>query len=696
MADKQVYRLKGLSCTNCAANFEKNLRQIESIQEAEVNFSAAKLTIFGDATIEQLEQAGAFDHIKVYAHNQGTPRIPVYKKRENLLTLSSLLLIIVGYSFYFQLGENHVATVGAFLLSIIVGGYDLIRAGIKNIAKLQFDMKTLMTIAIIGAAIIGEWAEAAVIVFLFALSEALEGYSMDKARNSIKSLMEIAPNDATIKRGKQLVQISVEDVRIGDTMIVKPGEKIPMDGIVREGRSFVNQAAITGESAPVEKKVKSTVYAGTVNEEGALVVEVTKLSEDSTIAKIIHLVEEAQTKKAPTQAFVDRFAKYYTPAIMLIALMVMVIPPLLGGEWQTWMYNGLAVLVVGCPCALVISTPVAIVTAIGNAARNGVLIKGGIHLEQLATINTIAFDKTGTITVGKPVVVEVNAIHGTKEELIQLAGSLERYSEHPIARAILKKAHDVSLLEATQFQSYTGKGIVAFIDGVCYKVGNAKLFEGYDLPIVSGGTVVYVGSDEQILGYIKVADQPRKGIKQHVQKLYQLGIVKTVMLTGDVENVAKQIGEESGITEVKAELFPEEKLSHIKRVKERYRVAMVGDGINDAPALAEAHVGIAMGGAGTDVALETADIALMGDDVSKLADTISLSKRTLRIIKENIILALSLKVVALLLVIPGWLTLWLAIFADMGATLLVVANALRLMRKTAEIDSHSRDHHEIT
>ncbi|MGP4042442.1 heavy metal translocating P-type ATPase [Gracilibacillus sp. D59] len=681
LAEKQVFRLQGLSCTNCAATFEKNIRKIDSVEDVDLNFSAAKLTVHGKATIEQLEQAGAFDHIKVYPEKKKAPIIPFYQKRENQLTMLALLLVIIGYVFFFQLGEHHAFTIGTFLLAIAIGGYDLIKAGSKNLIKLQFDMKTLMTIAVIGAAIIGEWAEAAVVVFLFALSEALESYSMDKARNSIQSLMEVAPNRATIKRGKQLIEIDVEDVQIGDTMIVKPGEKIAMDGIVKEGMSSVNQAAITGESVAVEKEEGAEVFAGSFNEEGALVVEVTKSSEDTTIAKIIHLVEEAQAEKAPTQQFVDRFAKYYTPAIMVLAFLVIVIPPIFGADWQTWIYNGLAVLVVGCPCALVISTPVAIVTAIGNAARNGVLIKGGIHLEQLANIDTVAFDKTGTITLGKPVVTEVKAIHGTEEELLQIAGALEAYSEHPIARAIHKKTKDLTLPEAIQFQSITGKGITAKIHGINYQIGNARLFDGIELPSVSGNTVLYIGTEDKLIGYLTIEDQPRPGIRQQIANLHQLGVSKTVMLTGDVSNVAEQIGKETGVSEVKAELFPEEKLSFIKQLKQSHRVAMVGDGINDAPALAEANVGIAMGGAGTDVALETADIALMGDDISKIHDSMHLSKRTLRIIKENIGLALLIKVVALLLVIPGWLTLWLAIFADMGATLLVVLNALRLIRK---------------
>ncbi|WP_058306550.1 heavy metal translocating P-type ATPase [Gracilibacillus massiliensis] len=686
LSEKQVYRLQGLSCTNCAATFEKNVRKLEDIDDVELNFSAAKLTVHGHTTIEELEQAGAFDHIKVYPEKEQKPQIPFYQKGENQLTALSLMFVLLGYVFFFQLGESFWLTIVTFILAIAIGGYDLIKSGMQNLLRLQFDMKTLMTIAVIGAAIIGEWAEAAVVVFLFALSEALESYSMDKARNSIQSLLELAPNRATIKRGNEWMEVDVEDVVIGDTMVVKPGEKVAMDGEVIEGLSSVNQAAITGESVAVEKTVGSNVFAGSINEEGAMVVRVTKSSEDTTIAKIIHLVEEAQAEKAPSQQFVDRFAKYYTPFIMILAVLVMVIPPLLFNlSWESWIYNGLAVLVVGCPCALVISTPVAIVTAIGNAARNGVLIKGGAYLEELAQVDAIAFDKTGTLTLGKPIVTDVTVLEGTEEELLTIAGALESYSEHPIARAIIKRTQSITLPEAEQFQSYTGKGVEASINGIRYKIGNQKLFAGFRLPDVSGletKTILYVGTTDEIIGFIAVADQPRKNVVDQINRLYQQGIKHAIMLTGDHHSVANNIAKELDLSEVKADLFPEEKLTTIKELKNKYgNVVMVGDGVNDAPALAEATVGIAMGGAGTDVAIETADVALMGDDLAKIPDTIHLSKKTLRIIKENIFLALSLKVIALLLVIPGWLTLWLAIFADMGATLIVVLNALRLMRK---------------
>ncbi|MBP1970524.1 Cd2+/Zn2+-exporting ATPase [Virgibacillus natechei] len=699
MMDKNnVYRLQGLSCTNCAAKFEKNIRNIHTVDDVQLNFGAAKITVKGEASIDQLEQAGAFDGIKVFPERQRQPeeKNSFWKKRENSTAMISLVFIVIGFIFLVQYGENSPLTIGTFGLSIIIGGYDLFKIGLKNLTKLEFDMKTLMTVAIIGAAIIGEWAEGAVVVFLFAVSEALEGYSMDKARQSIKSLMDIAPNKATIRRGNETMEIDVEDVQIDDIMLIKPGQKLAMDGEVINGQSSINQASITGESIPAHKVIGDEVFAGTLNEEGALEVRVTKLAKDTTIAKIIHLVEEAQAERAPSQAFVDKFARYYTPAIMVVALLVAIIPPLLfGADWYPWVYSGLAVLVVGCPCALVISTPVAIVTAIGNAARKGVLIKGGIHLEETGKLKVVAFDKTGTLTEGKPEVTDiVNVSEMSNKELLSVATAIESFSQHPLASAITRKAEasHANMYTAEYFQSITGKGARASINNTVYFIGKPNLFEEMvSIPTdlnqeiielqTQGKTVMLLGTEQEIKGLIAVADQVRKSSLSVIQKLHKLGIEKTVMLTGDNVATGKAIGKQLGISETKAELLPQDKLDSIKKLNEQNgNVAMIGDGINDAPALATSTVGIAMGGAGTDTALETADIALMADDLANLPYTIALSRKTLAIIKQNVTFSIVIKAAALLLVIPGWLTLWLAIFADIGATLIVILNSLRLMK----------------
>lgn len=696
--NEHVYRLQGLSCANCAAKFEKNVRDIDSVQDVKINFGASKIKVVGEATVDQLESAGAFDGIKVVPEKkrlEEQKKQSFWKKQSNITTMFSLFFTVLGYVFMFQVGEKNIATIGTFAAAILVGGWELFKIGLKNLTKFEFDMKTLMTIAIIGAAIIGEWAEGAVVVFLFAVSEALENYSLEKARQSIRSLMDIAPNVATIRRGDKLAEVDVDDVQINDVMIIKPGEKIAMDGEVIKGESSINQAAITGESIPVYKTAGDEVFAGTINEEGALEIRVTKYAKDTTIAKIIHLVEEAQAERAPSQQFVDRFAKYYTPAIIVIAFLVAVIPPLFfGASWSQWVYSGLAVLVVGCPCALVISTPVAIVTAIGNAARKGVLIKGGIHLETAGKLEVVAFDKTGTLTEGKPSVTETISFGDlSKQEILAHAAAIEAFSQHPLASSILLKAKEekVKELHADNFMSLTGKGAKATIDQTEYFIGSPALFREFaNIPKelqqqirtlqTQGKTVMLLGTKTRMEGLIAVADQVRKNSRSMIERLRNLG-KRTIMLTGDNQATGAAIGREIGISETKAELLPQDKLTVIKQLKEQYgKVAMVGDGINDAPALAAADLGIAMGGAGTDTAMETADIALMSDDLSKVPYTMGLSKKTINIIKQNITFALGLKIVALLLVIPGWLTLWLAIFADMGATLLVVFNSLRLMK----------------
>ncbi len=699
-SNKSVYRIQGLTCAHCASQFERNVKNISGVTDANVNFGAAKLTVDGEVTVSALEKAGAFENLKLIPEQQRFEQIniPFYQKHWNVI-LSGLFLI-VGWFLSKQIGEENMLSIVAYAFSILIGGYHLFMVGLKNLIRFQFEMKTLMTVAIIGAAAIGEWGEGATVVILFAISEVLEKYSMEKARQSIRSLMDIAPSEALIRRGDHEITLPVEAIQVGDVMIVKPGQKLAMDGVIMKGISSLNQAAITGESVPITKSIEDEVYAGTLNGEGLLEVKVTKLVEDTTIAKIIQLVEEAQAKRAPAQAFVDRFAQYYTPAIMLIAFSLIVFPPLLlNAAWGEWFYRGLTVLVVGCPCALVISTPISIVTAIGNAARHGVLIKGGLHLEAAGELSTIAFDKTGTLTSGVPEVTElVNLSDQDERTILTIAAALEKGSLHPLATAIIRKAEreqiEFATIEVEEFSTVIGKGIKGMIDGVLYYLGSPRWYEDTLTSEVSidlkekisllqneGKTVIVLGSEREILALIAIADEVRKQSKAVIEQLHQMGITKTVMLTGDNKATALAIAEKLAVREVHADLLPEDKLAYIKQLRqEGVTVAMVGDGVNDAPALAASHVGIAMGRAGTDTALETADIALMADDLSKLPFTIRLSRRTLMIIKQNISFAIGIKVLALLLIIPGWLTLWLAIFADMGATLLVTLNSLRLVR----------------
>ena len=706
--EKNTYRVQGFSCANCAGKFENNVKKLPNVENAKVNFGASKISVYGEATVEELEKAGSFENLKVFPeHTTNEPdekkeeKEPFYLKYSTLFYSS--LFMAFGFLSMFINGNDNIVTALLFIASMLVGGLSLLTTGLHNLVRFEFDMRTLMTIAVIGGVIIGEWAEVAVVVILFALSEELERFSMDRARKSIQSLMDIAPNQAIVKRFGQETTVHVNDIVIGDMMIVKPGQKIAMDGVIVGGSSSINQAAITGESVPVEKSLDDEVFAGTLNEEGHLEVKVTKLVNDTTLAKIIHLVEEAQAERAPAQAFVDRFAKYYTPAIMVIAAMVAVLPPLFfEASWETWVYQGLAVLVVGCPCALVISTPISIVSAIGNAAKKGVLVKGGIYLEEIGGLKAIAFDKTGTLTKGVPVVTDVEMIDQDAEqkELLGKISALEKRSQHPLASAILKKADeeavDYEKISVDHFTSLTGKGIQGDIDGVTYYVGSPSLFNevstldaGVNDKIKTlqneGKTVVVAGTKEKVQVILAVADEVREASQNVIQKLHREGIEKTIMLTGDNANTGNAIGKQVGVTDVRSELLPQDKLKVIRSLRERHqKVAMVGDGVNDAPALAASTVGIAMGGAGTDTALETADVALMGDDLEKLPFLVRLSRKTLNTIKGNITFAIAIKVAALLLVIPGWLTLWIAILSDMGATILVALNSMRLMRVKEE------------
>ena len=700
MDDKKVYRVQGFSCANCAGKFERNVKALPGVIDAKVNFGASKISVYGETTVDELEEAGAFEQLKVMPEakvnadkNDPTKKASFYKTYQTFLF--AIVFLMIGIISFFYNGESNPVTILLFMVTILVGGLNLLKIGFKNLLKFDFDMKTLMTVAVIGGAIIGEWLEVSIVVILFALSEELERFSMDRARLSIQSLMEIAPNQALIKRNGQEILLPVAEITIGDTMIVKPGDKIAMDGIVVGGHSSVNQAAITGESIPVEKQHEDQVFAGTLNEEGLLEVEVTKLVQDTTIAKIIHLVEEAQGERAPAQAFVDRFAKYYTPVIMVIALLVAVLPPLLFAlSWETWIYQGLAVLVVGCPCALVISTPISIVSAIGHAAKKGVLIKGGIYLEEIGALKAIAFDKTGTLTEGVPVVTDYQVFteEQTRTDLLRIIGALEHRSQHPLAKAMIKHAEGLNyqVLKVDDFASITGKGIRGDVDGVTYYVGSPVLFskqlsDGLGNQIKQlqgeGKTVMLFGTDKMILALVAVADKIRESSQAVVRELHEIGIKETIMLTGDHQLTARSIAQEAGVSDLLAELMPEDKLVKIKSLRNQYgKVAMVGDGVNDAPALAAATVGIAMGGAGTDTALETADVVLMADDLGKLPFTVKLSRKALRIIKANISFSILIKLVALLLVVPGWLTLWIAILSDMGATIIVSLNSMRLMR----------------
>lgn len=693
----QTYKIEGMDCGSCAKTIEKHLSKNPNVQEVKVNFSTGKMQI--DHTTNQKEiikevQRAGFDASLDSISNQKEASSDNKKKGVSTTTLSGIFLVL-GFIGSFTGVTPELITV-LYAASILIGGYKSVRSAFYAIKSDSLDMNVLMASAAIGAALIGEWLEGATVVWLFALGNTLQNRSIERTRESIRSLINLTPSEATVKSGNQLIRKPVEEVEVNDNIVIKPGEKVPLDGEIVSGTSSINQAPITGESLPVDKQQGDTVYAGTVNESGSLEVKVTKLVEDTTIAKIIHLVEAAQEKKAPTQAFVDRFASVYTPIVFILALLVMVVPPLFEfGSWGDWLYKGLALLVVACPCALVISTPVAIVSAIGNAAKNGVLIKGGTFLEKAGAIQVIAFDKTGTLTEGKPKVAEVSSLQNNKEELISITQTIEEHSTHPIAQAISTYAVErgIPTKEGEAFKAIAGKGAQATINGVEYFAGNPKLFKDMQVPLNEieksvdslqgkGNTLVVVGTRTEVLGLIAVADTIRDIAVQSIQKLKRIGIEEMVMLTGDNEGTAKKIAAETGVDRYFAELLPEDKVSAVKKLQdEGKRVAMVGDGINDAPALATADLGIAMGGAGTDTAMETADIVLMADNLEKLPHTIGLSRKALDIIKQNIWFSLIIKLAALVLIFPGILTLWMAVLSDTGAALIVILNSMRLLRQ---------------
>lgn len=556
-------------------------------------------------------------------------------------------------------------------------------------------MNVLMSVAVIGAALIGEWFEGAVIVWLFAIGNLLQNRSIENTRRSIRSLMNLAPETVLVKTAQVHIERFVKDIHIGDILVIKPGDYIPLDGQITLGQSSINQAPITGESLPVDKSPGDDVYAGTINTNGSIEIEVSELTENTKLAKIIHMVEDAQEKKAPTEAFIDKFASIYTPIVFIAALITIIIPPLFGfGDWGSWFYRGLTLLVVACPCALVISTPVAIVSAIGNAAKNGVLIKAGTFLEKAGHINAIAFDKTGTLTEGRPKVASISPENIDMQQLLSIIHTLEVHSTHPIATTITDyaKANQVPLLNGHTFNNIPGKGVSGIIDDITYYAGNLKLFEEKDVHLDSlqssisalekeGKTIIIIGTDTQILGMISVADSIRTSSKKALGSLEKTGVSQLVMLTGDNPGTAAHIADQSNINRYFADLLPEDKVKAIEQLKqEGHTVAMVGDGINDAPALATADLGIAMGGIGTDTAMETADIVLMADNLEKLPFTMKLSHKALNIIKQNIWFSLIIKAIALILIVPEWLTLWMAVLSDTGAAIIVILNSLRLFR----------------
>ncbi|MBX0298161.1 heavy metal translocating P-type ATPase [Haloarcula nitratireducens] len=747
-----------MDCPSCAQKVDKGLQRVDGIIETTLQPTTGTATIRYDPdrtsetdVVAAIEAAGyevvggSDDETDEPAAGVDiAPPSDVWTSPRAKKTWVGAVFVTLGLLFEFGLtGQNfaiaslldHPLTIAdmLFLGAVVASGSPVIRGGYYSAKNRSLDIDLLMGTAIIAATGIGYFVEAATLAVLFSIAELLEDYAMDRARDSLRELMELSPDEATVKRDGEAVTIPADDVQVGEIVVVRPGDKIPLDGTVVDGTSAVDESPITGESVPVDKREGDEVYAGAINEEGYLEVEVTSLASESTLSQIIEMVQGAQAKKTDTEQFVDRFSGYYTPTVVVLAILTAAVPPLLideaitvglagqtfvfGSGWQTWFIRGLTLLVIACPCAFVISTPVSVVSGITSAAKNGVLIKGGNYLEAMGEVDVVALDKTGTLTKGELAVTDVVPVDdNTETELLRYAAGLEQRSEHPIADAILAHATDNGvddLPEPERFESLTGKGIRAEIAGETYYAGKPALFEelGFDLthahgatdggtPVEAttvpsslsadtltalereGKTVVVVGTETALLGVVAIADEVRPASKRAVERLHELGVEHVVLLTGDNEGTARAIAETVGVDEYRAELLPEEKVTAINALQTEYGgVAMVGDGINDAPALATAEVGIAMGAAGTDTALETADIALMGDDIGKLPYLYALSHTANGVIRQNIVVSLGVKALLAIGVPIGLVSVAVAVvIGDMGMSLGVTGNALRLSR----------------
>ena len=620
---------------------------------------------------------------------------PPWRNPQVVASVISGLLLVIGF-IGGKLGLAPLAETGCYLLAIIIGGWYFGREAFTElVSEGEIGIELLMSLAAIVAALMGQWAEAAMLVFLYSISEAAEGYTEERTRDAIRALMDLAPKTALVVRDGKEIRIPVEALQVGDRFIVHPGEAVATDGEIIAGRSSLDQASVTGESVPVEKTAGDTVFAGTLNGEGALTVRATKTMADNTLARIIQLVQEAQAGKGRSQRFIERFGHRYSPAVLGLGVLITVVPALLGMDWQEWLTRATVFIVAAAPCALVISIPITLVAAIGTAGRNGILIKGGVHLENLAGIRVVALDKTGTLTLGRPRVTEVVPLSGHREaDVLAVAAALEARSQHPLARAVLDSALErgIDATPAEEFRSLTGAGATGRIGGERYLIGSPALFAERRVDLSeaeariealqsAGNTVVAIGTEQAALGLIAITDPLRPQAAQAVAELKRAGIHKVIMLTGDNPRTARAIAAQAGIDEVFAELKPEDKTRKVEALNRQYgRVAMVGDGVNDAPALAAAHVGIAMGAAGTDVALETADVALMTDDLSRLPYLIRFGRRNWGVIQQN--LALSVIVIASLSVgaLGGVFSLPVAVLAHELSELVVIASGLRMLK----------------
>lgn len=697
--EKKDLILEGLNCAHCALKIEAKVKEIEGVKNASINFLSKKMTLELDDTLQSaniIKQASLIaksieEDVEVFED----PGKNIEKEIDDDFDKKEFTRLILGallFAAALVLSLNYWVEFGMFFATYIIVGGDVLQKALRNISKGRiFDENFLMSIATIGAFLVGEFPEGVAVMLFYQTGEFLQSIAVNRSRRSIASLMDIRPDYANLKIGDGIKKVSAEDIKVGDVIVVKPGERIPLDGKVIEGRSMLDTSALTGESVPREVFAGEIILSGSVNQTSLIDVEVTKLFGESTVSKILDLVQNASSKKAPTENFITKFARYYTPAVVFIAAALAVIPPLVvpGAGFLDWVYRALIFLVISCPCALVISIPLGFFGGIGGASKNGILIKGSNYLEALNSVDTVVFDKTGTLTKGVFNVTEIQpSADFTKENLLKYAAYAESFSNHPIALSITKAfAETIDKNEVESYEEVSGHGIRAVYNGKEILAGNTKLMTKAMVPftdIDTTGSIVHVAVDGSYAGYIVISDEIKTDSKKALKDLKDIGVRKLVMLTGDNKGAAHKIGSELGIDEIYAELLPHQKVEKVELLSSQKskegNLVFVGDGLNDAPVLARSDIGVAMGGLGSDAAIEAADVVLMTDEPSKLVSAIKIARRTRTIIWQNIIFSFGVKAVVLLLGAGGIATMWEAVFADVGVALLAVLNAMRVMR----------------
>lgn len=691
------YQLKGLDCANCAAKIERAVSKVDGVTAANVDFINQKMSISCQkadlptvetqalAIVNKLEPDVVVEPVVVHPESGKSGHSHEHSGGDNH-NLWRILITAIALVLLLWLDPSGWLRVVAYVAVYLFIGGDIVKQAITNIFHGEvFDENFLMTVATIGALGIGEFPEAVAVMFLYQIGEYFQDYAVDRSRKNIKELMDVRPDTARLLTEKGEKEVSPAAVPVNSLIVVNPGEKVPLDGVITEGTSSLDTSALTGESMPREAKVGEEILSGMINQEGRLVIKTNRSFGQSTVSKILELVENASSQKAPAEKFITKFARYYTPAVVALAVLLVVVPTLFfGGDLKEWLYRALTFLVISCPCALVISVPLSFFAGIGGASKSGILVKGSNHLETLAQVDTVVFDKTGTLTEGKFAVESVSGPFGN-ENILRYAATLEQHSTHPIAQSVLRAYGDQALAPVSELKEVAGQGIVGVIDGQQAAIGNLKLMMSLNVkaPAIDGvGTALYLAVAGEYAGVLVINDQIKADAPSTISQLKEAGIKDTVMLTGDSPQVGEMVAQKLGLTSFFAGLLPEDKVTHLQNImaKATGKVAFVGDGINDAPVLVTADLGVAMGGLGSDAAIEASDVVIMNDQPSKLVQAIKISRKTLKIVKQNIIFALGVKGIVLVLGALGYTSMAMAVFADVGVTLLAVLNAMRCLR----------------